>query len=350
MNFKKYLMDKLLYILFFYINIIVVILVMHLSLTISLGLYPMENISYAFILSTVFLILFLIIDYSRKRPFYKSLNNIKSSSNGIENMLGVGEIRSREHLIYRDILFNNYKYYKDYLDKYEENQRQYIYFTNQWVHQMKTPVSVINLLLQDKNTKNFNEVLQSIEEENEKLSQGLEMMLYNTRLSQFNLDFKVEQVDVLNIVREVINDHKKLLIKYSIFPKLEGEKELIVETDRKWLRFVINQILNNAMKYSKDINKDNKSIIIKAKKEHNRYIISIMDEGIGIPQQDLRRVFDPFFTGENGRKFSESTGMGMYLAKKICSNLGHRITVESEEGKWTQFSIIFYSGGSIFKM
>lgn len=343
-------MDRLLYILFFFINTIVVILVMHLSLTIYFGNYLRENIVYAFILSTVFLMIFLIIDYSRKRPFYKSLNNIQNFGKEIENVLGVGEIRSREHLLYRDILFNNYKYYKEHLDKYEENQRQYVYFTNQWVHQMKTPVSVIDLLLQDRSSNNFNEVLQSIGEENEKLSQGLEMMLYNTRLNQFNLDFKVEQADVLNIVREVINEHKKLLIRYSIFPRIEGEKELIVETDRKWLRFVINQILNNAIKYSKDIDKDNRSIIIKGKKEHNRSIISIMDEGVGIPQQDLRRVFDPFFTGENGRKFSESTGMGMYLSKKICTNLGHRITVESEEGKGTQFSIVFYGGESIFKM
>jgi len=75
-----------------------------------------------------------------------------------------------------------------------------------------------------------------------------------------------------------------------------------------------------------------------------------MDEGVGIPLQDLRRVFDPFFTGENGRRFSESTGMGMYLAKKVCSNLGHKITVESEEGKRTCFSIIFHNGENIFKL
>lgn len=339
-----------LYIFFFYVSIIAIIVVMHLSITISLGSYPMENMTYAFVISTVFLIIFLIIDYSRKLQFYRSLGNMKDHNNEIENVLGIGEIHSREHLLFRDTLLRNYKHYKDHLDKYEENQKQYMYFTNQWVHQMKTPVSVINLLLQDRNSSNCNEILESIEEENEKLSQGLEMMLYNTRLSQFNLDFKVEQVDVLNVVRDVINENKKLLIRYSIFPKIDGEKELIVETDRKWIRFVINQILSNAIKYSKDIDKDNKSITIKAKKEHNRSSISIMDEGVGIPQQDLRRVFDPFFTGENGRRFSESTGMGMYLAKKVCSNLGHRITIESEQGKWTSFSIIFHNGESIFKL
>jgi len=323
---------------------------MHLSIVISLGNYPMENMAYAIVLSTVFLIIFLIIDYSRKLPFYRSIDNIKNHNNKIENVLGVGEIHSREHLLFRDTLLGNYKYYKNNLDKYEENQKQYMYFTSQWVHQMKTPVSVINLLLQDKDLNNFYEVLESIEEENEKLSHGLEMMLYNTRLSQFNLDFRVEQVDVLNIVRDVINENKKLLIRYSIFPKIEGEKGLIVETDRKWIRFIINQILNNAIKYSKDVKEDNKLIIFKAEKEHNRSNISIMDEGVGIPQQDLRRVFDPFFTGENGRIFSESTGMGMYLAKKVCSNLGHKIIVESEQGKWTRFSIIFHSGESIFKL
>ncbi|WIV12701.1 sensor histidine kinase [Proteiniborus sp. MB09-C3] len=350
MNFKKYIKDRISYIVAFFTNTLLIILVMYLTLIINQKKFPKENVIYSFLISFVLFLFFMGYDYLKNRPFYKYLNKAADSTDKLDSILSLTEARTYEQLMYNKILHETYKSYGDKLSKYEENQRQYIYFINQWVHQMKTPVSVINLLLQDKNKENYRETLDSISEENEKITHGLEMMLCNARLSQFNLDFKVEKVDILSTIRKVINDNKKSLIRHSIYPKIVCEENITVETDNKWISFVINQILVNAIKYSKDVSDKDKHITFEIKDEGSRTILSIEDQGIGIPKEDRSRVFNAFFTGINGRKTSESTGMGMYLSKRICDELGHGLTLESEEGKGTKFFIIFYKGKNIFNL
>lgn len=348
MNFKNYIKDRISYAVVFFINTFLIILTMNLTFIISQRKIPKENIFYAFLISSALFLLFMIYDYIRMKPFYNYLYKAANSAGDLDSILNMAEAKTREQSMYTSILNESYKLYADKLSKYEESQKQYIYFINQWVHQMKTPVSVINLLLQDK--ENFKETMESISEENEKITHGLEMMLCNARLSQFNLDFKVEKANMLSVIRKVINDNKKALIKYSIYPKIICREAVKVETDVKWIAFVINQILVNAIKYSKDVSLGEKYITFEVKDEGSRIILSIEDQGIGIPREDRVRVFNAFFTGKNGRKTSESTGMGMYLSKKICDELGHGLTLESEEGKGTKFFIIFYKGKNIFKL
>lgn len=350
MNFKNYIKDRISLIIIFFLNTLLIILVMYLNLIINHGKFSRENVIYAFIISFVLFLFFMIYDYLKAKPFYNYLNKAANSDDDLDSILNVTGARTYERIMYNRILSKTFKFYSDKLSKYEENQRQYIYFINQWVHQMKTPVSVINLLLQDKNKENYKKTLESIFEENEKITHGLEMMLCNARLSQFNLDFKVEKVNILSIIRKVINDNKKSLIRNSIYPKIICEEDITVETDNKWISFVINQILVNAIKYSKDVSDEDKHITFEIKDEGTRTILSIEDQGIGIPKEDRTRVFNAFFTGINGRKTSESTGMGMYLSKRICDELGHGLTFESEKGKGTKFFIIFYKGKNIFKL
>lgn len=350
MNFIYYLKDRIGYIVAFFANTLLIILVMYLTLIIDHRKVSKENILYAFLISLSLFLFFIAYDYLKNRPFYKYLNKASSSSNDLDSILSIAEAKTYEQVMYNKILNETYKSYSDKLSKYEENQKQYLYFINQWVHQMKTPVSVINLLLQDKNRESYKEAFESISEENEKIAHGLEMMLYNARLSQFNLDFKVEKVDIVSTIRKIINDNKKSLIRHSIYPKIICDKDIAVETDYKWISFVINQILVNAIKYSKDVPIKEKYIIFELKDDGARTILSIEDQGIGIPKEDKTRVFNAFFTGINGRKTSESTGMGMYLSKRICDELGHGLTLESEVGKGTKFFIIFYKGKNIFNL
>lgn len=350
MNFKNYIKDRISYMVAFFANTLLIILVMYLTLIINQKKIPKENVLYSFLISLMLFLFFMAYDYLKNRPFYNYLNKAANSSNNLDSILSMTEARTYEQLMYNKIFNETYKSYSDKLSKYEENQKQYIYFINQWVHQMKTPVSVINLLLQDKNKESYKETLESISEENEKITHGLEMMLCNARLSQFNLDFKVEKVDILSVIRKVINDNKKSLIRNSIYPKIIYEEDITVETDNKWISFVINQILVNAIKYSKDVSDEDKHITFEIKDEETRTILSIEDQGIGIPKEDRARVFNAFFTGINGRKTSESTGMGMYLSKRICDELGHGLALESEEGKGTKFFIIFYKGKNIFNL
>jgi signal transduction histidine kinase len=350
LKLSDFLKDRALNTLVYFSGIFMVILTMYLTVVAKSMNFPLGNLLYAISISIVIYLIFLVYEYYKNRRFDKQLNQILESDEAVNYLLNIEDAKTYEHRTYVTLLSKIYSFNNKKISEYEETHRQYIYFINQWVHQMKTPVSVINLLLQGAKDERFNETFNSIGEENEKIAQGLDIMLNNARLNEFNLDFKVESIDIISVVRKAVNDNKKSLIRNSIFPKIINNENIKVETDKKWIYFVINQILINGIKYAKESDKEKKYIEFEIKDDGVKIVLSITDGGIGIPKEDLSRVFKPFFTGTNGRKTSESTGMGMYLSRKICDELGHGLIVESEEGNWTRFSIFFYKEKSIFKL
>jgi signal transduction histidine kinase len=350
MKFSDYIRDRAAYIGVYFLSTALIILIMSLSFTINELEVQKSNIIYALIVSSVLFLVLLGYDYYKNRNFHEQLVSILNSEEDLDYILNIGMPKSSEQELFKKVLLKAYKLSGDKTIRYEELQKQYIYFINQWVHQMKTPVSVINLMLQDAAGEENKSVFESIAEENEKLAHGLDMMLYNARLNEFNLDFNVESLEITAVVRKVINENKKAIIRNRLYPKIVSNADILVETDRKWISFVINQIVVNAIKYSRANQLENKSIIINIEEQASRVVLSISDEGIGIPKEDLSRVFNAFFTGKNGRKTEESTGMGMYLAKRVCDKLGHELLVDSEEGKGTTFSIVFYRGKNLFKL
>lgn len=345
-RFMNFLKDKITFTAAYFISISLVILIMYLTVYIKTADFPLMNTLYAYLISAVIYIIMIIYEYSKVRSFNRQLYEALDSDNIIEGILNVSEIKTEEQQLFKKVIINLHKAFEKNIIKYEEVQKHNMIFINQWVHQMKTPVSVINLILQEDNIGGFKE---SIKEENEKISQGLNIMLYNARMNEFNHDFVVESVDLMSILRSVVNDNKKSLIRYRIFPKITGDT-VRIETDKKWIQFVINQIIINAIKYTNAAKRDKKAININIKDDDKKTILSIKDNGIGIPKEDIGRVFNAFFTGKNGRKTSESTGMGMYLAKRICEELGHELIVNSKEEKGTEFSIVFLKGKNIFKL
>jgi len=340
-KFKDFLKDRKSYVVIYYLNTLLVIVIMYLTLILNKREFPKENVVYAFLIATVLLSLHLIYEYYKSIGFYKYLSNIEKGNQDLQGVLNTIDFQKEEHIMMGALLKHIYKVYDEETSKYKDSQKQYIYFINQWVHQMKTPISVISLLIQEKDKENYKEILDSINEEKDKIAQGLDMMLYNARLSDFSLDFKVESIEISEIVRKVKN---------LIFPKLIGETGIKVETDKKWISFVTTQLLINAIKYSRVNNKESKTIMFNIEENANEIILSLEDEGIGIPKEDITRIFRPFFTGKNGRKTEESTGMGLYLSKRVCDELGHELKVASEEGKGSKFSIIFSKGKNLFKM
>lgn len=323
---------------------------MYLTFAISSKEFPLENIFYAVLLSTIIYSVFLTYEYYRNNSFYKQIHKMLPAEGNFNYLISAEDAKTSEQKAYIELLSRIYENNSEKVSEYEEQHKEYIYFINQWVHQMKTPVSIINLILQDEKDEEYRDTFISIGEENEKISSGLEMMLSHARLNEFNLDFKVESVNIISVVRKMINHNKKSLIHNSIFPKVQGEESIMVETDEKWIYFVINQIFTNAIKYSREAVRENKYIVFNIEAAESKVILSILDQGIGIPKEDLSRVFQAFFTGKNGRRTSESTGMGMYLSKRVCDKLGHGLTVESEEGQWTKFSIEFHRERSIFTL
>ncbi|OCS85977.1 sensor histidine kinase [Caryophanon latum] len=226
-----------------------------------------------------------------------------------------------------------YRIYQFEVQALYANKDRHDQFMNQWVHQMKTPISVIELLLQEEEVDR-----QSMREEVERLKNGLEMVLMNARLEKFEEDLQVEMVDLKSIVSAVVNEHKRLFITKRIFPQVDIEESLIVTTDSKWLKFIVGQFITNAVKYTFE---PQKKVYIFAVEHESGIDLIVRDEGIGIPKSDLSRVTKAFFTGENGRKTGESTGMGLYLAHEVALKLGHELIIESEVNVGTSVTLRF---------
>jgi signal transduction histidine kinase len=199
---------------------------------------------------------------------------------------------------------------------------------------MKTPISVIHLSIQDLD----DELLESIDEELDRLKKGLEMVLFSSRLDMFERDFHVETIFLKELVRKLTSSQKRLFIRNRVYPELDIDPSLKVVSDEKWLSFVISQLITNSVRYTV---KKGKKIVFRGSQLENKTVLEVIDQGVGIPKSDLPRVFDPYFTGENGREFQESTGMGLYLVKQICDKLGHRVEIESDVNSGTIVRIVF---------
>lgn len=294
------------------------------------GLRNIDTAIYSIVISLVLLTSFLVFRYMLRQRYYKKIVQLPTAmEDALQKNAKTAEARSVE--AYLQTL---YKLYQREVQSLYASQKRHDQFMNQWVHQMKTPISVMELLLQE------DEVLdkKNVQEEIDRLKRGLEMVLVNARLESFEDDMHVEQVDLKQLVTMVVNENKRLFIAKRVYPAIEIEDNLQIASDSKWLRFVIGQFVTNAVKYTFEANK---KIVLRAYTEEQQVILHVIDEGIGIPKSDLSRVTKAFFTGENGRKTGESTGMGLYLAEEICEKLGHTLTITSEVGKGTDVMITF---------
>ena len=164
------------------------------------------------------------------------------------------------------------------------------------------------------------------------------MVLMHARLENFSDDMQIVQIPLKSVVLSVVNANKRLFIANRVFPDVQVDDTIIVMSDLKWLHFLLEQFITNAVKYTFE---PNKKIYIFTKQQDNHLHLIIRDEGIGIPKADLSRVTKAFYTGENGRKTGESTGMGLYIAKEICDKLGHQLIISSKVDEGTQIEVIF---------
>lgn len=184
---------------------------------------------------------------------------------------------------------------------------------------------------------NSNEITKSIEEEINEIENYIEQALYYARSEIANKDYYIKKCNLKDIVNEAIKKNKKTLINKKI--KIETINiEKIIYTDSKWTQFILNQIIQNSIKYKKETSSE---IICEAEEKKEKVILKIKDNGIGIKESEISRVFNKGFTGTNGRMEKKSTGIGLYLCKKLCNNLGMGIEIDSKENEWTEIKIIF---------
>ena len=329
---KGFLKDQLPYILFFYSQCILIIGIAQIAALIAGYSLGLDILIYLIILPTSCLIIFLLFRYYKFRDFYRAdqLNTLPNAPNELLEKIKLQQNRQTH-------------YYEEKIEQLKQQKQLEFNFIQQWVHQMKTPVSVMHLTLQKDKLALSEDFYHSMQEELEHLQQGLDLALYQSRLQKFDRDFHVDQMDLKEMVKEVISDFKSSFIRNQVFPSVTIDDHLTVATDAKWFQFVLNQIVSNAIKYSKETSD---KIFFTAIKSPVSIQLEIRDTGRGIPTQDINRIFDPFFTGLNGRTFRESTGMGLYLSKEICDALGHELHVTSKKDIGTAIMIDFTGAGS----
>ncbi|MFF2793744.1 sensor histidine kinase [Lysinibacillus xylanilyticus] len=223
-------------------------------------------------------------------------------------------------------MHENVKYYRDMQADYRE-------YIETWVHEIKTPIASTKLIIEN----NQNEVTKKIDSQIDRIEGFVEQVLYYSRSNDVSKDYIIKPINLNDVVRTVIKRNYRDFIHKKIKLDIKDINE-IINSDGKWAEFIINQIIGNAIKYS---NNEEPVIRIYSTKKANAVLLTIADNGVGIIDKDIGRVFEKGFTGENGRKFSKSTGMGLYLCEKLCSKLGLKISIESEVNKGTSVTLLF---------
>ena len=213
--------------------------------------------------------------------------------------------------------------YKSYISKSDNAKRDMIDYYTMWAHQIKTPISAMKLLIQTSES----EISNALSSELFKIEQYVEMVLSYIRLDNSENDFVIKEYNLDDIVRQAIRKYAPLFIRKKISLDFQNTNYKVL-TDEKWLVFVIEQLLSNAIKYT------NKGKISIYPLENKKMVIE--DNGIGISPEDIPRIFDKGFTGYNGRADKKATGLGLYLCKNILDKLSHKISIESEIGVGTK--------------
>ena len=318
--FFQYLKSKrkgLLKIFLFIIIIVVVYMLYNL---------PIEPIAYSTLLCLSIGLIFLLYD------FWKYYNKHNLLSKLIESItVSIDTLPAHEDLLeldYQNLIKTIHQDKARIESKADSTISNMIDYYTLWAHQIKTPIAAMRLLLQSEDSEQNLELSAELF----KIEQYVEMALQYLRLDSSSTDFIIKKYDLDDIVKQAVRKYAKLFIRKKIGLDL-SELNCQVLTDEKWLVFVIEQILSNALKYTPQ-----GKISIYMDKDRSKTLV-IQDTGIGIQPEDLPRVFEKGFTGYNGRNDKKSTGIGLYLCKRILTKLSHTISIESEIGKGTLVKI-----------
>lgn len=298
------------------------------------------EVLYPIMLATFVYLLFMLVRFIRYARFCRLLH---SFNGGISDDVNRMKFLTNEQRRAVDVMLKIDRQATNKLNQLEQHHDHKHKIISQIAHNIKTPTSVIDLVIQhSKQEEDANvEILEKINKENRLINESLNQVLSYLRLDYFQNDFSIEEVNLVDDLRELINKKKEHFIYNGVFPRMivEGEKIPIL-TDKKWNKILIEQILSNAIKYTAP-KEDEKLVYVRVKKTQEHAQLTIEDTGIGISPFDVKRVFEPFFTGENGRMTRNATGFGLYLSKMIADRLHHQIMISSEPGQGTKLTITY---------
>jgi signal transduction histidine kinase len=294
-----------------------------------------DIIIYVDLIGFIITSLYLVCGYLSKRKYYKELVELINSDN-IADLKLPGKVVSQEQRLYHNLYKKLQRSNNRNIKRLQDEKKEYQDFILSWVHEIKLPIATGKLILTDAEHKTGEYLADKLEDELLKINYYVEQVLYYSRVDNFARDYFLEEVELKKLTNECIKKYVKLFIGKHI--RVFDLKELYsVYSDSKWLSYIIDQILYNSLKYTAS----GGSIRIYYEEDEQEKQLRIEDTGIGISKQDIGRVFEKGFTGSVGRNYYKSTGMGLYLSKRMANKLGHEITIESEEGQYTRVIIHF---------
>ncbi len=277
----------------------------------------------------------IIIEYFKRKKFYDNL--LKMLEELDEKYLITEIIKTPNFLegqIFKNSLEQIDKSMLENVNKYKYMTEDYKEYIELWIHEIKIPISASKMVIEN----NKNAITKSIDEELDKVENYIEQALFYARSNTVEKDYYIRKVVLKEIVNESIKKNKSSLIQEKISIDIH-DLEIEVNTDNKWIVFILNQIIQNSIKYRK---KENSVIEIYANQGKENVILYIKDNGIGIKQGEITRVFEKGFTGTNGRLSNKkSTGIGLYLCKKLCNKLGIGIELNSVQNEGTEVKLVF---------
>ena len=302
--------------------------------------YEIQKIIPVTILLLTICIFYFVINILRTK---KDLENLIHMFEKLEKPYYIGEsIKPSNRIkdkIYISIIKKSCKAMLETISEYEIANNDYRDFIEHWVHSIKTPVSVVQLIC----TNNPSAVNSKIQSEIQRIENEIERILFFSKSQNFHNDYILKSFTLKKVINDAIIANKSLLIENNAKIEIKDCQQTIL-SDSKWFQFIITQLLTNSIKYKK-VNSLNINIY---SEEKNGYIyIYYSDDGIGIPANEIKRVFEKGFTGTNGRKTSKSSGFGLYLCNVLCTKLGIKISCQSIIGEGTIFTLKVRSGSKI---
>lgn len=335
MNLKNYIKDKQISIILRLVFLVFIIYI--------LSLLRVENITINFILILwiVLTTIEMTYEYMKKASYYNKVANIlKEIDKKYLLPVLIDEPDFLEGKIFYEVLSITDKSMNEEVNTYIHSQEEYQEYIDMWVHEIKTPISSSKLIIEN----NKNEQTLSLLEELEKIEDFIEQVLYYSKGNELEKDYIVKEINLRKCVNNSIKRNKKLIREKNIAIEIVDFENKIY-CDSKWLEFILNQIISNSIKYITNTNEKLESkrskIKIYTNQNENDIELFIEDNGIGIDEKDLKKVFQKGFTGINGRKLKKSTGMGLYISKKLSDKMYIGLSVESTIGEKTIVKIKF---------
>lgn len=326
MKFSKYVKDKINYILGFIVYCMIIV-------AYTSAMQIDKDVSIVIItISLIFCVSGFIINYWKKNKYIKNIENIMD---GLDEKYLISEVidkpKREENLAYYKLLKRANKSMLENVNEVRNAQKEYKEYIESWVHEIKIPITSTKLLCEN----NKSEITNKIDEEIEEINNYVEQALFYARLDQVSNDFMIRQINLADVIKNVLARNKKIMIQNNMKVELKNT-DTLAYSDEKWLEFILNQIIINSIKYKKG---ENSVIKIETVENKENVKLKIKDNGMGIKKSEIDRIFDKGFTGTNGRNQKKSTGIGLYLCKRLCEEIGMNMQAESIENEYTEIII-----------